>query len=136
DPFELLMNLRATVVHYNTLVDDYCITSKPRNLCGGDGDKMGYVIFDNSARIRIECRRVEERLFVREGTETGVEMVEPFAGKYKGENLLLDDFSDLLMSTNVRADVVSGKPRISAFQQIAFSLKEHTSELSHVSISY
>src|SRR5437868_2566074 len=118
------MNLRATVVHYNTLVDDYCITSKPRSLCRGDGDKMGYVIFDNSARIRIECRCVKERLFVRKGTETNVEMVEPFASQFEGENLLLDDFSDLLMSANVRADVVSSKPRISAFQQIAFSLKK------------
>src|SRR5919198_3569311 len=84
---------------------------------------MGYVIFENSERIRIECRRVEERLFFREGTETGVEVVEPFVCQFEGENFLLDDFSDLLMSANVRAEVVSGKPRISAFQQIAFSLK-------------
>src|SRR5918994_1707795 len=84
---------------------------------------MGYVIFENSLRIPIECRRVEERLFVREGTDTGVEVVEPLVRQFEGKNFLLDDFRDLMMRGDIRADMVSGKPRISTLQQIALALK-------------
>src|SRR5918996_831378 len=95
---------------------------------------MGYVIFENSLRIRIECWRVEERLFVRKGTETGVEVVEPLVRQFEGKNFLLDDFRDLMMRGDIRADVVSGKPRISTLQQIALALKAMLLRQSELSL--
>src|SRR5882724_591106 len=123
--------LRTSFRKHNLLIQNHCIAGEMCRLFLNYFDSITYVIANCPLSVFIKCRRMPDRVPIRQRTKARVQVIKPVLDQFHRDNQRLQLLPDNLVRSNIRAKSIATKQHIPAKKRISLALKEQLLRQPH-----